>query len=180
MRVTDLDSYLASFDGEPGYLDWAAFGPLSPAVRSEAQGDTELLGSGRRTSIELVADHVREARELVAELIGTDAEHVVLQPSTTYGLMHAVYGLGRGLVDCLHSDNSRRTVSLSNPAPASCRRTIATCFFVRSCGPCPDTVIFRPPRTNWRWLVAFPGSSTNPCSTSHRCNCLRVTSRVIG
>ncbi len=79
----------------------------------------------------------------------------------------------------LHSDNSRRTVSLSNPAPASCRRTIATCFFVRSCGPCPDMVIFRPPRTNWRWLVAFPGSSTNPCSTSHRSNCLRVTSRVI-
>ncbi|WP_347976008.1 aminotransferase class V-fold PLP-dependent enzyme [Microbacterium sp. ProA8] len=98
MRVTDLDSYLASFDGEPGYLDWAAFGPLSPAVRSEAQGDTELLGSGRRTSIELVADHVREARELVAELIGTDAEHVVLQPSTTHGLMHAVYGLAGGLM----------------------------------------------------------------------------------
>jgi selenocysteine lyase/cysteine desulfurase len=96
--VTDLDSYLASFDGEPGYLDWAAFGPLSPAVRSEAQGDTELLGSGRRTSVQLVADHVREARELVAELIGTDAEQVVLQPSTTYGLMHAVYGLAGGLM----------------------------------------------------------------------------------
>jgi len=97
-RVTDLDAYLASFDGEPGYLDWAAFGPLSPAVRSEAQGDTELLGSGRRTSIDLVADHVREARELVAELIGGEAEQVVLQPSTTYGLMHAVYGLAGGLM----------------------------------------------------------------------------------
>ena len=98
IRVTDLDAYLASFDGEPGYLDWAAFGPLSPAVRSEAQGDTELLGSGRRTSIDLVADHVREARELVAELIGADAAQVVLQPSTTYGLMHAVYGLAGGLM----------------------------------------------------------------------------------
>ncbi|WP_414685378.1 aminotransferase class V-fold PLP-dependent enzyme [Microbacterium sp. LWH3-1.2] len=96
--MTDLDSYLASFDGEPGYLDWAAFGPLSPAVRSEAQGDTELLGSGRRTSIALVADHVRGARELVAELIGTDASQVALQPSTTYGLMHAIYGLAGGLM----------------------------------------------------------------------------------
>ncbi|WP_224751787.1 aminotransferase class V-fold PLP-dependent enzyme [Microbacterium helvum] len=96
--VTDLESYLASFDGEPGYLDWAAFGPLSPAVRSEAQGDTELLGSGRRTSIDLVADHVREARELVAELIGGDVSQVVLQPSTTYGLMHAIYGLAGGLM----------------------------------------------------------------------------------
>ncbi|MGW9588241.1 aminotransferase class V-fold PLP-dependent enzyme [Microbacterium sp. NPDC055455] len=98
IRVTDLDPYLASFDAEPGYLDWAAFGPLSPAVRSEAQGDTELLGTGRRTSIQLVADHVREARELVAELLGAQADQVVLQPSTTYGLMHAVYGLAGGLL----------------------------------------------------------------------------------
>ncbi|MGK3950749.1 aminotransferase class V-fold PLP-dependent enzyme [Microbacterium sp. I2] len=95
----DLDSYAASFDGEPGYLDWAAFGPLSPAVRTEAQGDTELLGSGRRSSIELVRDHVREARQLAAQLIGTtDAAQVVLQPSTTYGLMHAIYGLAGGLM----------------------------------------------------------------------------------
>jgi selenocysteine lyase/cysteine desulfurase len=95
----DLDSYMASFDGEPGYLDWAAFGPLSPAVRSEVQADTELLGSGRASSIALVADHVREARELVAEVMGTtDASHVVLQPSTTYGLMHAIYGLAGGLM----------------------------------------------------------------------------------
>jgi selenocysteine lyase/cysteine desulfurase len=98
IRVTDLDSYLASFDGEPGYLDWAAFGPLAPVVRAEAQGDTELLGSGRRTSIELVDAHVVEARELVARLLGADASHVALQPSTTYGLMHAIYGLTGGLM----------------------------------------------------------------------------------
>ncbi len=98
MGVTDLDSFLDSFDGEPGYLDWAAFGPLSPAVRAEAQADTELLGSGRRTSIDLVADHVDRARELVASLIGTDASQVVLQPSTTYGLMQAIYGLAGGLM----------------------------------------------------------------------------------
>ncbi|MET0736467.1 MAG: aminotransferase class V-fold PLP-dependent enzyme [Microbacterium sp.] len=94
----DLEAFHETFDGEPGYLDWAAFGPLSPAVRSEAQGDTELLGSGRRSSIELVAEHLGEARELVAELIGTDAAQVVLQPSTTYGLMQAIYGLAGGLL----------------------------------------------------------------------------------
>lgn len=96
--MTDLDSFLASFDGEPGYLDWAAFGPLSPAVRAEAQADAQLLGSGRRTSIELVDDHLREARELLATLLGTDASQVVLQPSTTYGVMQAVYGLAGGLL----------------------------------------------------------------------------------
>lgn len=97
-RVTDLDAYVASFDGEPGYLDWAAFGPLSPAVRSEAHADTEMLGSGRRSSIDLVADHVREAQELLAGLMRVDAANVVLQPSTTYGLMHAIYGLAGGLM----------------------------------------------------------------------------------
>ncbi|WP_420488595.1 aminotransferase class V-fold PLP-dependent enzyme [Microbacterium atlanticum] len=96
--MTDLDSYLASFDAEPGYLDWAAFGPLSPAVRSEAQADTELLGTGRRSGIQLVAEHTREARELVAELLGAAADQVVLQPSTTDGLTQAVYGLAGGLM----------------------------------------------------------------------------------
>ncbi len=96
--VTDLESYLASFDGDPGYLDWASFGPLSPAVRMEAHADAELLGSGRRTSIDLVDDHIREARELVAEVIGSDAAQVALQPSTTYGLMQAIYGLAGGLM----------------------------------------------------------------------------------
>jgi selenocysteine lyase/cysteine desulfurase len=98
VTVTDLESFLASFDGEPGYLDWAAFGPLSSDVRIDAHADTELLGSGRPTSIDLVDDHVREARELVAELIGSDASQVVLQPSTTYGLMQAIYGLAGGLM----------------------------------------------------------------------------------
>lgn len=98
MTVMDLDTFLASFDGEPGYLDWAAFGPLSPSVRSEVHADAELLGSGRRTGMDLVAEHVPEARELLAELLGAQADEVVLQPSTTYGLMQAMYGLAGGLM----------------------------------------------------------------------------------
>lgn len=94
----ELDAFQETFDGEPGYLDWAAFGPLSPAVRSEAQADTELLGSGRRSSIELVGEHIGEARELIAQLLDADVSQVVLTPSTTYGLMQAVYGLAGGLL----------------------------------------------------------------------------------
>lgn len=94
----DLESYIESFDGEPGYLDWAAYGPLSPSVRSEAQADIELLGSGRPSSIDLVGAHIGEACELVADLMGADAEQVVLQPSTTHGLMQAIYGLEGGLL----------------------------------------------------------------------------------
>lgn len=96
--VNDWDSYLESFDGEPGYLDWAAFGPLSPSVRAEVHADAELLGSGRPSGIDLVGEHAREARELLAELLRTDAEQIALQPSTTYGLMQALYGVAGGVM----------------------------------------------------------------------------------
>lgn len=96
--MTDLEPYAASFDGEPGYLDWAAFGPLSPAVRGELHADAELLGSGRPSSIDLVAVRRAEACAAVAELLGARTEEVTLQPSTTYGLMHAVYGLSGGVL----------------------------------------------------------------------------------
>jgi selenocysteine lyase/cysteine desulfurase len=96
--VTELETYLASFDAEPGYLDWAAFGPISQSVRTEAQADAELLGTGRRSSIDLVSDRESETRELVADLLDVDVEGVTLQPSATQGLMQAAFGLAGGLL----------------------------------------------------------------------------------
>jgi len=91
--VSDLEPYLETFDGDPGYLDWAAFGPLSPAVRAELLADVELLGTGRRSGIDLVGARVAEARALLAELLAASEDEVTLQPSTAQGLMHALYGL---------------------------------------------------------------------------------------
>jgi len=91
--VNHLEPYLETFDGATGYLDWAAFGPLSPAVRAEMLADAELLGSGRRSSIDLVTERVDEARALVAGILGSAVDEVVLQPSTTHGLLHAMQGL---------------------------------------------------------------------------------------
>ncbi len=48
-------------------------------------------GSGRPSSLSLVAERVGQAQELVAELLGADAADVTLQPSSTHGLMHALY-----------------------------------------------------------------------------------------
>lgn len=91
-RVT-LDTFVASFDGEPGYLDWAAFGPLSATVRNEVHADAELLGAGRRAGIEMVAGHLDTACDLLGELLGVRADEISLQPSTSHGLMQALFGL---------------------------------------------------------------------------------------
>ena len=96
--VGSIEEYAGTFDLEPGYLDWAAFGPLSPTVRQENIADLELLATGRRSSIENVVSHADAARSLVAELIGGAQENVVLQPSTTHGLMQAIFGVTGGLL----------------------------------------------------------------------------------
>lgn len=92
-NVSLLEPFDDSFDVAPGYLDWAAFGPLSPSVRAEMHADAELLATGRRSGIELVEERVVEARERVARLLGAPVDEVVLQPSTTQGLVHAMFGL---------------------------------------------------------------------------------------
>ncbi|MFG6401896.1 aminotransferase class V-fold PLP-dependent enzyme [Microbacterium sp. P04] len=96
--MTDFPAYLDSFADETGYLNWASFGPLSPAVRAEGQADAELLGTGRPSSIDLVVDHISDARSAIADALGSRADQVVLQPSTSHGLMQAVYGLRGSLL----------------------------------------------------------------------------------
>ena len=91
--VNDVDTLIDSFDVEPGYLDWARFGPLSPSVRAEMSADAELLGTGRRAGIDLVGARAAEARTLVAKLLDVPGDEIVLQPSTTHGLLHAMFGL---------------------------------------------------------------------------------------
>jgi hypothetical protein len=64
-----------------------------PGVRAELQADAELLGTGRAAGTELVGARIGEARELVARVLGAPTDEIVLQPSTTHGLAHAMFGL---------------------------------------------------------------------------------------
>lgn len=91
--VSELEPLIESFDALRGYLDWARFGPLSPSVRAEMNADAELLGTGRPSGIDLVGARVGEARELVARVLDVPDDEIVLQPSTTQGLLHAMFGL---------------------------------------------------------------------------------------
>ncbi|GAT72514.1 aminotransferase class V [Microbacterium sp. HM58-2] len=96
--MSTFDDYLATFDSEPGYLNWAAFGPLSPSVREEVFADADLLGSGRPSSLALVGERIGQAQELVAELLGAEAVEVTVQPSSTHGLAQALYGLSGAVI----------------------------------------------------------------------------------
>lgn len=96
--MSALESYLAGFDAETGYLNWASFGPLSAAVREEARADDELSATGRPSGIDLVAGHVDEARALVATVLGASPDDVVLAPSTTDALFQAMCGLSGTVV----------------------------------------------------------------------------------
>ena len=96
--MSTFQDYVDTFDNESGYLNWAAFGPLSPSVRAEVFADADLLGSGRPASLALVAERVEQAQHLVAELLGGEADDVTLQPSSTHGLMQALYGLSGAVI----------------------------------------------------------------------------------
>lgn len=96
--VSTFQDYVDTFDNESGYLNWAAFGPLSPSVREEVFADADLLGSGRPSSLSLVEERIGQAQEIVAELLGGDADDVTLQPSATNGLMHALFGLSGAVI----------------------------------------------------------------------------------
>lgn len=91
--VSELEPLIESFDAAVGYLDWAAFGPLSPSVRAEMHADAELLGTGRPSGIDLVNERLDEARERVGRMLDAPIDEIVLQPSTTHGLAHAMFGL---------------------------------------------------------------------------------------
>lgn len=116
--MSTFDDYLASFGGEPGYLNWAAFGPLAPSVREELFADADLLGSGRPSSVALVAERIGQAQELIADLLGADAAEVSLQPSSTHGLMQALYGLS-GQVIAFTGEFPSVSLTLERAAQAS-------------------------------------------------------------
>lgn len=88
-----LGGYLAGFDEEPGYLDYARRGPLSAAVLAEAHADEELLSRARFGSLDALEAEDERFRAAAASVTGFPADQIVFQPSTSLGLMHTMFGL---------------------------------------------------------------------------------------
>lgn len=88
-----LAAYRAGFLEEPGYLDYGRVGPLSAAVVAETLGQTDLLSRARFGSLDDFWTQEARAVSAVSRATGFRDDQIALQPNTTSGLMHALFGL---------------------------------------------------------------------------------------
>ncbi len=91
--MTSLDQFAAGFDEDPGYLDFARFGPPGHAVLGEQRAFEHLVSRARFGSLDALDDQDARVRSAVASILGFRADQVVFQPNTSTGLMHAMFGL---------------------------------------------------------------------------------------
>lgn len=86
-------AYLDGFGEEPGYLDFARFGPLSRAVLAESAAQQDGLARARPGAWDRLQTGTARLAAAAAAVTGFRADQVVFQPSTTHGLTQAVYGV---------------------------------------------------------------------------------------
>ncbi|WP_167138840.1 aminotransferase class V-fold PLP-dependent enzyme [Diaminobutyricimonas sp. TR449] len=91
--MSGIDEYIASFDEEPGYLDFARFGPPGRIVEAEVSGQMALMSRARFGSLESLMSQDERMRDALAAVTGFSSDQVVFQPNTSEGLMHAMFGL---------------------------------------------------------------------------------------
>ena len=94
-----LEEYVARFDEEPGYLDFARVGPIGAAIVEEEAALMPLLARARFGSLDglLGMEQHERVRAAVARLTGFRPDQVVFQPNTSQGLMHAMFGITGGV-----------------------------------------------------------------------------------
>jgi selenocysteine lyase/cysteine desulfurase len=93
-----LDDYLTGFAEEPGYLDFAAFGPLSATVLAEDAAQREALTRMRWGALERASTNTDRLRAAASAVTGFRDDQVAFQPSTTQGLMQVVFAVTGGIL----------------------------------------------------------------------------------
>jgi selenocysteine lyase/cysteine desulfurase len=92
-----LDDYQQRFDDEPGYLDFARIGPVGRTVLEEQASLSTILATARFGSLAILQTQHDRMRAAVAAHGGFRPDQVVFQPSSSQGLMHAMFGLTGGV-----------------------------------------------------------------------------------
>lgn len=96
--MSGLADYLGGFAEDPGYLDFARFGPISRAVAGEADAQQELLMRGRPGVLDRLGGGADRLRAAAARVTGFRNDQIVFQPSATQGLNQAVLGVSGGIL----------------------------------------------------------------------------------
>lgn len=91
--MTTLEEFRAGFLEEPGYLDYASVGPISKTVQEELYAHADLFARARFGSLAQLGHEDERVRAAASALTGFPADQIVFQPSTTQGIMHAVFGI---------------------------------------------------------------------------------------
>lgn len=91
--VVTVEEFASGFTDEPGYLDFARFGPPGSSVVSEQNAQTEALTRARFGSLDVAFDQDVRVRAAVSDLLGFLPQQVSFQPNTSTGLMHTMFGL---------------------------------------------------------------------------------------
>lgn len=96
--MKSVEDFIAGFDEEPGYLNFASIGPLGRIVVQEEQAQVELLSRARFGSLTSLFEQDERVREAIAAISGFRADQVSFQPNTSMGLMHAMFGITGGVL----------------------------------------------------------------------------------
>jgi len=96
--VSTIDEFASGFLEEPGYLDYAHFGPLSATVNAEITANADVLSRARFGTIERLDAEDERMRRAVSTVTGFPAEQVVYRPNTSIALMQTMFSLTGGVL----------------------------------------------------------------------------------
>ncbi|KPG87601.1 aminotransferase class V-fold PLP-dependent enzyme [Frigoribacterium sp. RIT-PI-h] len=88
-----IDDLASGFTDEPGYFDFAKWGPISSSVADEQRSLVEVQARARFGSEIALTEQAGRVGRAISSLVGFAPDHVVFQPNTSAGLRHTLFGL---------------------------------------------------------------------------------------
>ena len=88
-----IDDLASGYSDEPGYFDFAKWGPISTAVADEQRSLVEVQARARFGSEIALTEQSGRVGRAISSLVGFAPDHVVFQPNTSEGLTHTLFGL---------------------------------------------------------------------------------------
>ena len=95
--VSGIETFVAGFHDDPGYLDFARLAPVGDAVVAEARAMIDLLSRARFGSLSTIDDQDARVREAVAALVRARPDQVVFQASASQAFLQVMFGLTGGV-----------------------------------------------------------------------------------